>query len=84
MRYDILYTVHLPKIGEVRLYFDTICISGFNIYISGYDEKNNDITLHLDKLVYPDSRPEDCGYCHIIAYSTQGVTTSCNIYRAIR
>ena len=84
MRYDIIYTIHLPKIGEVILYFDTIKPCGYNIYISGYDNDHNHIKLTLDKLVYPDSHPEECGFCHITAYAINGVTTTCNLYRSIK
>ena len=84
MRYDIIYTVYLPKIGEVTLYFDTIRVSGFNIYISGHDSDRNKITLTLDRLVYPDEHPGDCGYCHIISYTMQGETVSCNYHKSIR
>ena len=84
MRYDILYTVYLPTIGEVALYFDTIRVSGYHIYISGCDSNHNDISLTLDKLVYPDEHPDGCGYCHIIAYTMRGQTTPCNYYKAIR
>lgn len=78
-----MYTLYLPTIGEVVLHFATIFISGSKIYISGFDTDHNRVDLTLDKLVYPESRPEDCGYCHIISYATHDKTTSCNMYRAI-
>lgn len=83
MRYDILYTIHMPRIGLVKLYFDDIRIHGFNIYMTGYDEENNKITLVLDRIVYPSDRQDDCGYCHITSYTVHGKTTSCNMYRSI-
>lgn len=83
MRYDIIYTVHLPTVGELTLYFDTIRVSGFNVYISGHNSDSSAITLTLDKLVYPDEHPDGCGYCHIIAYTMHGQTVPCNYYKSI-
>lgn len=83
MRYDILYTTHIPGIGEVRLPFDSIRVHGYYIYISGLDSDNSQIDLTLDRLIYPSSRPDDCGYCHIIAYTIHGQTTTCNMYKSI-
>ena len=83
MRYDIIYTVYLPDIGGLTLYFDTISVSGFNIYISGFDSDHNQVTLTLDRLVYPDEHPEHCGYCHIISYTMHGQTIPCNYYKSI-
>lgn len=83
MRYDIIYTVYLPTIGGLTLYFDTIRVHGYNIYISGYDSNRNNIELTLDRLVYPDSHPEECGFCHIIAYTINGETVPCNYYKSI-
>ena len=78
-----MYTLYLPTIGEVTLYFATIRIHGSKVYISGFDEDHNRIDLTLDKLVYPDERPDDCGYCHIISYKAHNETVPCNMYRAI-
>ena len=80
---DMMYTLYLSPLGEVVLHFATIQISGFYVYISGYDEDRNRIDFVMDKLQYPDDSPYDCGYCHIISYAMQGVTTPCNIYRSI-
>lgn len=84
MRYDILYTVHLPNIGMVKLYFDTIRVQGYYVYISGYDEDNNLVELTLDKMVYPDDHPGECGYCHIVAYTMRGQTVYCSHYKCIQ
>lgn len=78
-----MYTLYLPTIGEVVLRFATIRIDGFHIYITGFDEDHNRVDLTLDKLVYPEERPEDCGWCHIISYIAQGKTVPCNMYRSI-
>ena len=78
-----MYTLYIPSIGEVTLHFATIRISGSKIYIYGYDNDGNRIDLTLDKLVYPENRPEDCGYCHILSYATQDKTVPCNYYRSI-
>ena len=78
-----MYTLYLPSIGEVSLYFATIRINGRKIYITGRDEDYNHVDLVLDKLVYPEERPEDCGYCHIISYEAHGKVVPCNFYRSI-
>lgn len=83
MRYDILYTIHIQGIGEIRLYFDSIRVHGYHIYISGLDDNQNQIDLTLDRLIYPNSRPDDCGYCHIISYTMNDKTVSCNLYKSI-
>lgn len=84
MRYDILYTVYLPTVGELRLYFDTIRVCGYHTYISGYDNDRNWVELTMDKMVYPNDHPGECGYCHIIAYTMHGETIPCNYYRCIQ
>ena len=78
-----MYTLYIPTVGEVTLHLATIFISGFNIYISGYDYERNRIDLIMDRLVYPEDRPEDCGYCHIISYTMHGQTVPCNYYKSI-
>ena len=80
---SVMYTLYIPTVGEVTLHFATIRISGFRIYISGYDDEHNRVDLTLDKLAYPYERPEGCGYCHIISYETQGKIVPCNYYRSI-
>ena len=83
MRYDILYTIHMPGVGEVKLYFDDIRISGFHIFIPGVDCRGNTVNLVFDKLVYPRNRPDDCGYAHVISYTIHGKTTTCDMYKPI-
>lgn len=78
-----MYTLHIPTVGEVILYFATIRISGLHIYISGYDEDHNRLDLTLDKLVYPEDSPYDCGYCHILSYTMHGKVVPCNTYNSI-
>lgn len=80
---SVMYTLYLPTVGEVVLHFATIRIDGFKIYISGFDDDGYRVDLTLDRLVYPEERPEDCGYCHIVSYVTQGKTVPCNYYRSI-
>ena len=78
-----MYTMYLLPIGEVVLHFNTLRISGRNVYISGYDEDKNRIDFTMDNLCYPDESPYDCGYCHITEYSMHGKTTTCNAYKSI-
>ena len=78
-----MYTLYLPKVGEVILRFATIHISGSKVYISGHDEDKTQIDFVLDKLTYPDDHHQDFGYCHIISYTMQGKTVPCNYYKSI-
>ena len=78
-----MYTLYLLPIGEIILRFATIRMSGFYIYISGYDEDRNRVDFVMDKLCYPDDSPYGCGYCHILSYTTQGKVVPCNIYRSL-
>lgn len=78
-----MYTLYIPTIGEVTLCFATIHISGSKIYITGFDDEHNRLDFILDKLVYPDERPEGCGYCHINSYTMHDKTVSCNYYKSI-
>lgn len=78
-----MYTVYLPIVGEVILHLATIHISGFNIYIAGYDEEHNRIDITMDKIVYPVNKLYDCGWCHILSYTMHGKTVLCNFYRSI-
>lgn len=78
-----MYTLHIPKVGEVILRFTTLRISGYKVYISGHDEDRNTIHFVMDKLVYPDDHHTDFGYCHIISYTMHGKTVPCNYYKSI-
>ena len=78
-----MYTMYLPAIGEVVLHFATIRFDGFKIYISGYDEDHNRVDFTLDRLIYPENSPEDCGYCHIVSYNTKGQTVPYSSYHSI-
>ena len=78
-----MYTLHLSPLGEVTLHLDTVHISGFNIYLTGYDDDNNRIDFTMDKLCYLEDIPYDFGYCHILSYTKNGISTPCNIYRSL-
>lgn len=78
-----MYTLYLSPLGEITLHLDTIHISGFNIYLTGYDDDKVPIDFVMRKIKYLDSDNENFGYCHIISYTRNGVSTSCNIYRSL-
>lgn len=79
----MLYTLHIRPLGEVTLSLDSINISGKNIFITGYDDNRNHIDFTLDKLCYLEDSPYDYGYCHIVAYRKNGVSTQCNVYKPL-
>ena len=79
----MIYTLCLSPFGEVSLHLDTIHISGRNIHISGYDYNHSRIDFIMDRLSYLDDYFADYGYCHIISYTQHGITTPCNIFRAL-
>ena len=78
-----MYVLHISPLGRVVIYLSTIIISGFNIYMTGYDEDHNRVDFVMDKISYPDENPEGCGYCHILSYTMHGVTVPCNTYKSI-
>ena len=84
MRYDILYTIRVPGVGLVGVYYDDIRIRGFNTYMTGYDEHSNRIYIVADRVVYQTDRQYDCGWCHIVAYTMHGETVRCSYYESIR
>ena len=75
-----MYVIYLHPFGRIVLRHDTIFILGKFVYISGCDENRNRIDFVLDVMRYPD---EFRGYCHIVSYTVQGVTTLCDLYRSI-
>ena len=79
----MLYTVHIRPLGEVTLCLDTITISGFYIFIVGYNDNKDRINFTLDRLCYLEDSPYDYGYCHIVSYSKDGVSTQCNVYKPL-
>lgn len=78
-----MYTLHLSPLGEITLSLDTIRISGYFVYITGYDDNHNRIEFVTDKFCYLEDDPYDYGYCHIVAYIKNGIKTKCDIYRAL-
>lgn len=79
----MLYCIYMRPLGKVVLRLDTIKISGFFTYITGYDEDHNRIDFVMDRMRYLDDYDADCGYCHIVSYTTNGVTVPCNCYQAL-
>lgn len=75
-----MYVIYLHPFGRIVLKHDTIFILGKFVYISGCDENHNRIDFVLDIMRYPDGLR---GYCHIVSYTIQGVTTPCDLYRSI-
>lgn len=78
-----MYVIYLHPFGRIILRHHTIHILGRYIYISGCDEDHNRIDFTLDILKYPGDAISCYGYCHIVSYTTQGVTTPCDLYRSI-
>lgn len=78
-----MYVIYLHPFGRIVLRHHTIHILGSHVYIAGYDENHTQIDLTLDAMKYPGDGIFACGYCHIVAYTAQGVTTLCDLYRSI-
>ena len=78
-----MYTMYLQPLGEITLDLSTIRISGFFIYVDGYDDKHNGIKFTLNKLCYLENDPYDYGYCHIISYTNGNKTTFCDIFLSL-
>ena len=80
----MFYTLHLPlPLGVVVLHLDTMRISGFNHYVSGYDSDHNRIDFIMDRFAWIDDIVYEYGYCHITSYTKCGVRTPCNLYQSL-
>ena len=79
-----MYVIYLHPFGRIVLRHHTIHILGSHIYISGYDEDRNRIDFTLDIMKYPGDTVSNYGYCHIVSYTAQGVTTPCDLYLSVR
>lgn len=79
----MLYALYHRSLGQVILHLDTIVISGFNTYVTGYDDDHNPIDFTMDKFDFLEDYSGGYGYCHIISYTKDGVTTHCNAYHAL-
>ena len=79
MYYDLYFADSVP----IVLHLDTLRISGFLQYVTGYSDDHTRIDFTLDALEYPEDPPFDYGYCHIIAYTVSGITKQCDIFGAI-
>ena len=79
----MVYKLYFASFNIITLHFSTMRISGRKTYITGYDDNNERIDFIMDRFQHPDDEPYDYGYCHIISYVKNGVSTPCNIYGAL-
>lgn len=80
----MFYTLHLPlPLGEVVLHLDTMRISGFYHYVTGYDLDRNPIHFVMDRFAWIGDVIYEYGYCHIVSYSKGGIVTPCNVYQSL-
>lgn len=79
----MLYALYHRELGQIILHLDTIRISGFNTYVTGYDDDHNPIDFIMDKFDFLEDYSAGYGYCHIISYTKNGITIPCNIYQAL-
>ena len=79
----MLYALYHRELGTVILHLDTIRISGFNTYVTGYDDDHNPIDFIMDKFDFLEDYSGGYGYCHITSYTKDGVTTPCSVYQAL-
>ena len=79
----MLYAIYDGVLGRVVLHLDTIRIDGFNTYVTGYDDEHNPIQFTMDRFKYLDDYWSGYGYCHMVSYTKQGVTTPHNKYYAL-
>ena len=78
-----MYTLYVPALGEVTLDLDSIFLRGHLFYIIGYDDSHSRVEFIIDKLSCLEDYYHDYGYCHILSYTKDGVTTHCNLYRSL-
>ena len=79
----MVYSLCIYPLGEVTLLLDSTVIRGFYTYMQGRDRNSNIIHFKFDRFKYLRNGSCDFGYCRIVSYTMRGVTTSCNIYRAL-
>lgn len=79
----MLYAIYSKTLGQVILHLDTIRISGFHTYVTGYDDDHNPIRFVMDRFNYLEDYYSSYGYCHMISYTKNGVTTPCSEYYAL-
>ena len=79
----MLYALYHRELGQVILHLDTIHFSGFNTYVTGYDDDHNPIDFIMDKFDFLEDYSGGYGYCHITSYTKDGITIPCNIYQAL-
>lgn len=79
----MFYLMRTQVLSNVVLYLETIQISGFFVYISGYDDDRNQINFVMDRFIFPEDITYDYGYCHIVSYTKNGITTMCNLYQSL-
>ena len=80
----MLYAIYTNELGRVILHMATVRISGFNTYVTGYDDDDNQIDFVMDKMCHLDDYfSSDYGYCHIIAYIKDGARTECSLYQSL-
>lgn len=79
----MLYALYHRELGQIILHLDTMCISGFNTYVTGYDDDHNPIDFIMDKFDFLEDYSGGYGYCHITSYTKDGVTTPCSVYQAL-
>ena len=75
-----MITVRIPTLGEVTILLSSIYYAGGVFYIScvginGY--------LRCSKFSLQDDLTYDYGWIHIVSYTIDGVTTSCDHYTSI-
>ena len=79
----MIYAICLSPFGEVFLDLDTMKVSGFFVYIRGHDCNHNHIDFVMDRFMHLEDYATDYGWCHIVSYTTDGITTPCNLYRTL-
>ena len=79
----MIYALYIKPFGVVTLHLDTVVISGFNLYVTGYDCNKSRIDFVMNKFTFLEDDVYDCGYCRIKQYTKDGVTTTCNIYQSV-
>ena len=78
-----MFTTHLPVVGDVYLYVNSLFTVGHYFYVNGYDDEDNTIQLVLDKFHYPNDISAEYGYIHIVSYTIGHVTRNCSLFRSI-
>lgn len=74
-----MLTIRIPSLGELSVILETL------VYANGLFHINcsNNATLHCSKISWQDDFIYEYGWAHVVAYTIDSITTSCDYCTSI-